>query len=459
IRSIVQGWIECLGPTTAQALAARLGLSQNNVDMALALLEADGLVLQGRFTPGEANGAVEWCDRRLLARIHRLTLGRLRREIESVSAVDFIRFLLRWQHVYPGSQLHGREGILQVIGQLQGLELPAPAWERDVLPARIAQYNPADLEALCLSGHLAWGRLRPHNGIPANEDADEAPSGAPRRLQRPTRSAPLAFVLREDLPHFTDPSPISLESINGLSVAAREVASYLEEKGASFLTDIARGIGRLPAQVEEALWELVACGLVTGDGIAGLRSLLMSSEKRERYRRFRAVRGGMARQRLMPVGRWALLRTEPTDGKSDKEESAEIMARQLLRRYGVVFRDLLAREGRAPSWRVLLNIYRRMEARGEIRGGRFVAGFVGEQFALPEAVEVLRMVRRRKDENETVIVASADPLNLVGVLTPGARVSPLSNQVITYQNGVPVDVGDLGAVRHRLHARGSAVPA
>jgi ATP-dependent Lhr-like helicase len=456
IRAIVQGWLEHIGPTTAAALAARLGLPQPDVQIALVELEGRGVVLRGRFTPAAPADAIEWCDRRLLARIHRLTIGRLRREIEPVSAADFIRFLLRWQHVHPGTQLHGRQGLLQVIGQLQGLELPAPAWERDVLPARIAHYSPGDLEALCLSGEVAWARLRPQTR-PADLDAGGGAGFIPvrptQRRQAPTRSAPLAFVLREDLASFLDPAPSDLASVEGLSAAARDVARHLAERGASFLPDIARATRRLPAQVEGALWELVARGLVTGDGIAGLRALLKPEEKRRLpHRRLRMLRGGLLRERLIPLGRWSLLHPagDGAEPRPKREETDEALALQLLRRYGVVFRDLLAREGRAPAWRVLLGIYRPLEARGEIRGGRFVSGFVGEQFALPEAVETLRAVRRRHDEAETAVVSAADPLNLAGILTPGARVAPHAGQVIAYRSGVPVEVGDLGAVMHRL---------
>ncbi len=463
IRAIVQGWMEHIGPTTAAALAARPGLPQPDVQIALVELEGQGTVLRGRFTPGAPPEAIEWCDRRLLARIHRLTIGRLRREIEPVSAADFIRFLLRWQHVHPGTQLHGRQGLLEAIGQLQGLELPAPAWERDVLPARIAHYSPADLEALCLSGEIAWARLRPQADASVPEATAAAESSRlPRRRQAPTRSAPIAFVLREDLPSFLDPAPADLASVEGLSGPARDVARHLAERGASFLPDIARATGRLPAQAEGALWELVACGLVTGDGIAGLRALLKPEEKRRLpHRRLRMLRGGLLRERLIPLGRWSLLHPAGpgSEPRPNREAMEEAMARQLLRRYGVIFRDLLAREGRAPAWRVLLGIYRRLEARGEIRGGRFVSGFIGEQFALPEAVDALRAVRRKRDEVETVIVTAADPLNLVGILTPGARISPYANQVIAYRAGVPVEVGDLGAVMHRLNQPASAPSA
>ncbi|MPY87994.1 MAG: DEAD/DEAH box helicase [Luteitalea sp.] len=451
--AMVQGWLEALGPVTVRALAERSSLPPSRVEIALAGLEGRGVVLRGRFTGSSAPNEVEWCDRRLLARIHRLTLGRLRREIEPVTAADFIRFLLRWQHIAPGTLLHGREGLLEVIRQLQGIELPAPAWEQSVLPARVASYDAADLEHLCLAGAVAWGRLS-HRDMPdeVREPRREgrASNGRSRRIvSTPTRQAPLAFVLRDDLAGFLDDRQATWSSVDGLSREAQAVAAHLEQRGASFLTDLARGTGLMPAAAEEALWELVARGLVTGDGIAGLRVLLQPQHKRRAASgRLRLVRGGRLVPRLMPVGRWSLWGAEASDMAPDLK--AERRAWQFLRRYGVVFRDLLAREAQAPPWRVLLGIYRRLEARGEIRGGRFVDGFVGEQYALPGAVDALRAARRLPTSGELVMVSSGDPLNLVGILTPGGRVSPFSKQVIAFRDGVPVDVGPLGAVRSRL---------
>ncbi|MFQ5946856.1 MAG: DEAD/DEAH box helicase, partial [Anaerolineae bacterium] len=453
VAEILRGWLEAIGPVTAADLARRLGVARADVEIGLARLENEGVVLRGRFTSATPPDEVEWCERRLLARIHRLTIGRLRREIEPVSAAEFIRFLLRWQHLYPGSLLHGRDGILQVIGQLQGLELPAPSWEAGVLPARIATYDPADLEALCLSGEVVWGRLSLKDGVEIGSESDsDDPESRPRRRQAPTRSAPLGLALREDLTNFLEESKGREVRLRGLSAAAQDVIGHLEAHGASFLKDVARATARLPAEVEEALWELVAHGLVTGDGIAGLRLLLTRGERRIRSRRPRPGRLRRPRRRPVPAGRWALLRS---GGGATGEEAVEARARQLLRRYGVVFRELLTRESRAPVWRDLLRIYRSMEARGEIRGGRFVSGFVGEQFALPEAVEALRALRRQNKEDEAVLVSSADPLNLVGILTPGAKISPLSHQVILYRNGVPIEAGELGAVRHRFRAQDS----
>jgi len=437
----VQGWLECIGPTTAEALARRLGLPRVDIEIALAQLEAEGVVLQGQFEPQGTVEDIEWCDRRLLARIHRRTINKLRRDIRSVSAADLIRFLFRWQHVYPGRQLHGQEGVLHVIRQLQGLELPAPSWERDVLPARVEGYKPSDLEELCLSGILAWGRLRAGPAAEAANSQQEHRAAA----QRPTRSAPLGFALREVLSVWMEPLPADLDLEQQLSRPARQVLEYLTASGASFQSDIQRKTGLLASQVEEALWELVAQGLVAGDGLAGLRSLLLPPHRRRRARRLKARRGSTLA--IGPLGRWSVLERGP---EASEQETEQIIARQLLSRYGIVFRELLARETRLPPWRRLLRAYREMELRGEIRGGRFVDGFVGEQFALPEAVDELRAVRREDKEHGSVLVAASDPLNLVGILTPGERVSPLSRQMILFERGVPVEIGTRGAIRHRL---------
>jgi ATP-dependent helicase Lhr and Lhr-like helicase len=451
MKKIVQGWLEVSGPITARELASRLGIPINQIEAALIALESAGVVLRGEFTATGTGGEVEWCDRVLLARIHRLTLGRMRREIEPGSAADFMRFLLAWQRVTPETRLRGRDGILEVIRQLQGLELPAPAWEKHILPARVEAYEPADLEHVCLAGMVAWGRLRLEtNGAePPLRASNIAKRG--RRLLAPARNAPLAFLLREELDAFLEDSRLRFDQIETLSPMAVEVARYLERRGASFLGDIARGTGLLKVKVEEALWQLVAHGIATGDGVAGLRILLTPDHKRlERRRSLRIISGGKSPERTMPIGRWSLWRDASPDDRLSSEAVSERRARQLLERYGIVFRDLLAREMNMPPWRTLLGIYRRLEARGEIRGGRFVNGFVGEQFALPRAVEALRVMRRSETQPGLVIVSAADPLNLVGIITPGARVSPYSNQAIAYQNGVAIDVGLLGELLSRL---------
>jgi len=457
IKKIVQGWLEVSGPVRAAALSARLGLARNRVDTGLLALESAGVAMRGQFTGGtlgalnrQAADEIEWCDRVLLARIHRLTLGKMRREVEPVSAADFIKFLLHWQHAAPKSRLRGRDGVLHVIEQLQGLELPAPVWEQHVLPARIENYDPADLEHLCLSGMVAWGRLR--NESPGEEGGANGSAGKLRkRMLAPARNAPIAFLLRDELANYLEQLPGRYQEIPSLSAMTLEVARYLEQHGASFLADIAKGTGLLKVKVEEALWQLVAHGLASGDGIAGLRVLLTPERKRvERRRSLRVISGGRNPERAMAIGRWSLWRTNLSSMDISGESRMEKQARQLLQRYGVMFRDLLAREAINGNWRELLTIYRRWESRGEIRGGRFVNGFVGEQFALSEAVDRLRELRRGEGEANEILIAAGDPLNLAGILTPGARISPYSNQMIAFRNGELVDSGLLGELVSRL---------
>ena len=415
----LRGWLPRLGPTTAEALASRLGLGPSLVRDALLALEREGLVLRGQFLAGVPYSAEapHWCERGVLARIHRLTLGRLRREIEPVGAAELIRFLTRWQHALAGQKLHGGRGLAEVVGQLQGFHAPAGAWEREILPARIAGYDPAALDEACLHGELAWGRL--------SVTAD--PEDSPRRRNAPTRNAPVTLALRPDLGW--------LAAAGGphapLGPSARSLVDVLARVGASFLSDLAAMTGRLPGEVESAMWELVSTGAVTCDGFAGLRALI--DPERSRHGR-RHGSGG---------GRWALL-SRPSVPRA---ELVEKQAEQYLQRWGVVFRDLLSREAGAPPWRELLLVYRRREARGEIRGGRFVTGFSGEQFAQAEAVAALRGVRRApKDGQERVELSAADPLNLVGVLTPGARVPATLGNRIAYLDGVPVPPKALRAV-------------
>lgn len=416
LRSIVGGWLECTGPVTAGELAGRCGLPVGRVAVGLAQLERAGTALRGRFRPGAADE--EWCERGLLARIHRLTLGRLRREIEPVTCAELVRFLLRWQHLAPGTRLHGRRGLLEVLGQLEGLELPARAWEDSVLPARLARYDPDDLEYLCLAGLVVWGRLRPPAG-------GEEPGSARHRSL--ARTVPLGFVLRDDLDWLLGAPPEAVR----LAPAAQAVFDLLGRRGASFAAELARATGLGPALVEEALWQLVSLGLATGDGVAGLRALLGRGAGAPAGKRGRAV---------VPAGRWALLRgssEEPPE--SPPAAVAERWARLLLRRWGVVVRGVLVRETGSPPWFELLGALRRLEARGEVRGGRFVRGVPGEQFALPEAVDTLRSIRRREAGlPEEVTVAAADPLNLVGILTDGARIPVRSLERVTWRDGQPV---------------------
>ena len=430
VAELLRGWLDCLGPRTANSLARQLGLPIALLQAALARLESEGQILRGRFKDVSPEGDTEWCNRRLLARIHRMTLGKLRREIEPVSSADFMRFLCRWQHLAPSSLLHGTDGTLQIIKQLQGFEISAAAWESHVLPARIAAYKPEYLDRLCLAGEVIWGRVSPHPAF--GEPASEQRPGPNRRSLRvrPTRAAPITFFLRDEaewLLPFTQGESSRVQE--ALSHPARDVLKVLEVRGACFFSDLVRNTRRLPSEVEDALWELSTAGLVTADGFENLRALLDPKRRRGEGR------GRAQRPRHAP-GRWTL-QAEALRGSPSKDDiqTMEALARQLLARWGIVFRDLVRREVFAPLWRDVLTVLRRMEARGEIRGGRFADAFRGEQFALPEAVDLLRTVRRSQASGAEVKISTADPLNLTGILLPGPRRSTASGEVLRFRNG------------------------
>jgi ATP-dependent helicase Lhr and Lhr-like helicase len=445
VLTAVQGWMAHLGPTTAPEIGALLGLPASEIEKALLRIEASGAILRGTFRPdgfnvgtaalggpGERSSPIsraptEWCERRLLARIHRLTVATLRKQIEPVPATEFMNWLFRWQHIAPGTQVRGEHGTLEVIRQLQGFEIPASAWERFVLARRISDYDPAHLDQLCLAGVVGWGRLSPH---PATLEATQ--DGENRRRVIPTRVAPIAFFVREDADWMRPHHPGAEDSATSfLSPVAKAVLELLKQRGALFFPDMVRATGRLKAEIETGLWELVAAGLVTADGFENLRALVTP----------KGVVGsgpgrvmGKARRPRNAPGRWSLLHTEG----AERDRSVESCCWMLLRRYGVVFRDLLARETNLPRWRELQIGYRRLEDRGEVRGGRFVDGFLGEQFALPVAVESLRAHRKlpQNTQGERVVIAAADPLNLVGIIVPGERIPAISGKSVTFHGGV-----------------------
>ena len=427
--AMVTGWMMHCGPVTAGALAYWLGLSAAEVEQALLRMEASGSVLRGNFTglaQGNEPGTVEWCDRRLLARIHHLTVATLRKQVEPVTAAQYMRWLLRWQHVTPQSQLAGERGLLEAVRQLQGFEIPANAWERHILAARVNNYDPAALDQLCLTGAVGWGRLSPH---PATlED-----SGEGRRRVVPTSVAPITFFVRDDS-DWMQPRLGGEEQTfeRVLSEAARSVLEFLRRRGASFFADIVRGTERLKAEIETALWELVAAGMVTADGFENLRSLINP-------RRRNATGTPKLTRPRHTGGRWSLL--YPGEG-TDRSKVVEATCWMLLRRYGVVFRETLARESNLPKWRELLIAFRRLEDRGEVRGGRFVNGFLGEQFALPEAVESLRAMRNLPASGEVVTISAADPLNLVGFIVPGERVAAISGKYVSFRDGIAMEDGE-----------------
>ena len=476
LAELLRARLGCLGPVTAACLASDLGLTAVDVEVALVGLEAEGCVLRGRFTPGAAS--IEWCERRLLARIHRYTLGRLRREIEPVSRAEFVRFLFEWQRVTPDDRREGDEALAAVVAELEGFAAPAAAWESEILPARIVGFTPDMLDRLCLAGRASWARPVP----PVRE--------TPGRSFGPIRSTPIALFSRQgrrqaslwlaaggavataataatggELPAglrpFSDStapegseaedrnaggtggsatlSSGSNEDVSGsnedvvphggdvaapLSTGARGILAYFEARGASFFDDILAETGANGLDAAAALGELIAQGRVSADGFAGLRAFTGASA-----RRLRAV---------AEAGRWSCVARRAADARDIGENGVEAVARTLLRRYGVVFKPLLARESITVPWRDLLREFRRLEARGEIRGGRFVAGFTGEQYALPEAVETLRRVRRATADGAIVTLSAADPLNLTGVVCLGERVSATASTRIAFRDGVPI---------------------
>jgi ATP-dependent Lhr-like helicase len=417
--SLVQGWLSHAGPISASTLGKHFGLPPSEIEKALLRMEASGAILRGKFTDPKVV-ETEWCDRRLLARIHRLTVATLRKQIEPVTAAQFMRWLFRWQHVEPGSQLGGERGALEVLRQLQGFEIPANAWERQILACRIADYDPKWLDQLCLTGAVGWGRLSPH---PATlEDSAEG-----RRRVIPTSVAPITFFIREEADWMTQKHPgADQPEARGLSNGAKQVLEFLRHRGASFFADIVRGTTKLKSEIETALWELVAGGLVTADGFDNLRSLI------DPKRRTGPGNGRFSRPRHS-AGRWALLYT---DQSVEKTRALEATCWMLLKRYGIVFRDVLARETNLPTWRELLIAFRRLEDRGEVRGGRFVDGFLGEQFALPVAVDSVRAMKKTPLSGESITVSAADPLNLVGILVPGDRVPAISGRTVSFKDGV-----------------------
>jgi ATP-dependent Lhr-like helicase len=504
---MLTGWMQHLGPTSAPELAALLSLPENEIEQTLLRLESTGAILRGTFrnipavipsedasgvesklgavTPGENASRVEneldavipsedarenqpprfwaagsririeepasptrpleFCDRRLLARIHRLTLGALRKEIEPVTQAQFMRWLLRWQHLAPGTQARGEHGVLEVLKQLQGFELAANAWERDVFARRLADYDSSDLDQLCLTGAVGWGRLSPHPAtLEANSGGPPKPPllrwGTARRII-PTSVAPITFFVRADC-DWMQPHDLTEEE-RSLSDTARQVLTLLRQRGALFLADLLKTLpeSQQPRadsrdrkrELESALWELVAAGLVTADAFENLRALIGNR---------RPQTGPLRVRKHQTAGRWSLIHAYETE----RSRAVQATCRVLLSRYGVVFRELLAREAIAIPWRELAQTLRRMEDRGEVRGGRFVHGFIGEQFALPLAVESLRAMRRVEPNGETITISAADPLNLVGIIVPGERVPAISGRTVTYRDGVAVPAGSSAAL-------------
>ena len=474
LREVVRGRLEAAGPISAATLARQIGVSRQEVELALLALETEGAVLRGEFT---GSGGEEWCERRLLARIHRYTLGRLRREIEPLAFDDYLRFLFAWQMVAPitgqraadaeAEAAEGPEALLAVVHQLAGYEAPAAAWEEWILPARVPGYDPAWLDLLCAGGEVAWARLRPPSG------SRHGSSGGP------VASSPIALLTREEMSLWRSPVPAAEGAAEPqLSAAGAAICACLRRDGALFRDELQRAAGLLPAQVDTALGELAAAGMVTCDSFAGLRALLRpaardATERRMAERRTARVRGGSAAfgarggrqfaaatarvpgaagaRRLERSGRWSLLPRPAPHAEERPSSDLESIALRLLERYGVVFRRILERESLAPSWRELVAVYRRLEARGQIRGGYFVSGVGGEQFALAEAIARMRAVRRTAPSGELRVLAAVDPAGAIGLRVHPTRerqrLAGVRGNRILYRDGVPLAVREAGDVR------------
>jgi len=431
---IIRGRLEGLGPVTVEQLIASSGLTKLEIETALLRLEAEGFVIRGKFTPGTTE--TEWSARRLLARIHSYTLNRLRQEIEPVASSDFIRFLLAWQKVAPDHQMEGPESLKAIIEQLEGVEAPAAAWEGELLPARMVEYDPTWLDALCLSGEVVWARL-----TPLSRSAGEGARGS-----GPVRNTPIALLRRKNFALWSSVFPQPAPTITSeLSTTTQMVYEYLMTRGASFFTDIVDNTKLLRSQVEEALAELVANGIVVSDSFSGLRALLTPGSRKTQAASRRKHRQPV--YEMASAGRWSILQRNNPENVNETALTEEV-AWALLKRYGVVFKRLLEREGMALPWRVLLRFYHRLEARGDIRGGRFVAGISGEQFALPEAIGMLRAIRRSGPQESLISVSAADPLNLVGIIITGSRITAHTSNRILYQDGAPIAALESGETHY-----------
>ncbi len=422
IRETIRGRLESVGPILSNKLATSADIKITKIEQALMALENDGFVIRGQFSPGIEE--TEWCERRLLARIHRYTLQKLRKEIEPVSAADFMRFLFAWHGLDTEHRPEGPEALSKVLELLDGYEAPAAAWESDILPARVNDYDFFWLDVLCLSGKLVWGRFR-------NEE-----NGNGGKSSNPIKTSPVSITARE---HISLWRCFLKEGSDNLSNNAQTIFDLLTKEGASFYDDILKKSELMPGQLDEAMAELVSNGRLTSDSYTGLRALLVPLKyKSETSRRRKKVVFTMDQ-----AGRWSLIDSYLEDLPKDddriaKQKDLEKVARIFLRRYGVVCRKLIDKEAFAPPWRDLVRVYRTLEARGEIRGGRFIDGLWGEQFALPEAITLLRKIRKESKTNKLVAISATDPLNLTGYITPGGRVPAHLNNRILYRDGIPV---------------------
>jgi ATP-dependent Lhr-like helicase len=428
VASVLRGHLEVVGVTTAGALGERTSLPAGRVAVGLAVLEHEGFALQGRYSGTTED--VEWISRRLLARMHSYSRRNRRDRVQSATAQDFMRFLLRWQHVAPGTQLDGSGGLATVLDQLQGYEAAAVAWEPELLSRRLRDYRPAWLDRLSYEGQVGWLRLTPR----VREDVD-GPVGSP------SKATPITLVFRDDVGWLLEAARAGSDPAEPTRGATAEVLDVLRERGACFAAELAAATRRLPSDIERALWDGVSRGMVTSDGFGAIRAKVGGARNAGPRRMSRLLRG--VHGAASAAGRWSLV---PVTGSDiDRDELAEAVAELLLNRWGVLFRDLAIHDSMVFPWRDLQRALRRLEDRGLVKGGRFVSGFSGEQYALPAAAEQLSHVRKLPRSGERVVVNAADPLNLVGLVVPGATVPAIRTREVVYVDGVPDDGTAAGA--------------
>jgi ATP-dependent helicase Lhr and Lhr-like helicase len=414
---IIRGRLEILGPVTCVLLTQPLGLTESAVEQTLIKLENEGFVFRGHYTQSET---IEWCERRLLARIHRYTIKKLRSEIEPVSSADFMRFLFVWHEMTKENQGEGPIALEHALQKLEGYEAPAVAWESDILPSRIANYDHQWLDMLSIAGKISWGRFR-----------SPASAAKEKIANSPIRTSPVTFVNRHQIHVWKQEKDIELT----LSSKAEKILEALKNHGALFFNDILFRTKLFASEAEDAIGELINAGLITSDSFTGMRALLVPDKFKTDSGRSR----GSEMFSMNYAGRWSLLSAETLD-ESDVTPTVEAVAWCMLRRYGVVFRKLAERENLPLPWRDVVSFLRTLEARGQIRGGRFVEGVYGEQYALPEAIIELRNIRKKKDAGSLISISAADPLNLTSIITPGRRIPSYSGNRILYKEGVPVAV-------------------
>jgi len=427
LTEVLRSRLEGLGPVTSEQLNKPLLLSSSEVEFSLMNLQQEGFAIQGRFSQ---SSEIEWCERGLLARIHRYTLKQLRNEIDPVSPADFMRFLFHWHGFDDPAE--GEVALERTLQQLEGIPLAASSWEQDILPIRIQAVTTSDLDQLCQAGKFVWLRLQmPYQ---ANNTKQKNPA---------VKSTPISFIRRAHFADWRSYSAMAESNDINLSASAQKVLASLKQWGASFFQELLDDTRLLKSQLEDALGELVAWGLITSDSFSGLRTLITPQKiLRRRSKR----RPGY--QPLAQAGRWSMLRSPAPIDKQHRFAAVEHIGQVLLNRYGIVFRKLIENETGLPPWRDLLYVYRRMEARGELRGGRFVEGFAGEQFALPDAMNALRKIKREELSGVLVAISATDPLNLTGSITAGERVASLANNRILYRDGVPIATSVAGEVTY-----------